>query len=226
MTKFFRNLFLGFYFYIWEIWDFCHAALKFYWQPKFAITDLLLHLFYPFTAADRICYKHLHQSPEERVQIWYGETSLIGFQKICNAAKVSDQDHFFELGSGRGRLVFWAQTFIKCKTTGIDINPTFIRRAQRLQRWLRWKNIEFMPVNFLDAPLNQATCIYLYGTAFEKPSWPNILSALRQTKPGTKIITVSKSLAEWGDAENFRCLESLWIGYVWGKSPVYIQERC
>lgn len=226
MIKFFKSLFLGFYFYIWEIWDFCFAALKFYWHPRFALTDILLHIFYPFTLADRICYNHLRQAPEDRVQVWYGETSLISFQKICREADLNNEGHLFELGSGRGRLVFWAQTFLKCKTTGIEINPKFVKRAQQLQRCFGWKDIEFIDSNFLDAPLEKASHIYLYGTAFEPPSWPNLLSALKKTEKGTKIITVSKSLAEWGDTENFRCIKTLWVGYVWGKSPVYIQERC
>lgn len=226
VIKFFRNLFLGVYFYLWEIWDFLFAALKFYWHPKFALTDLILQIRYPFTVADRLCYRFLKDSSEERVQKWYGETSLIGFQRICRAAKLTAQDHLFELGSGRGRLVFWASSFLKCRTTGIDINPKFIRSANQIQRWLRWQNIKFLESNFLDAPLEEATCVYLYGTAFEKPSWPNLLDTLRKTRKGTKVITVSKSIAQWGDTENFRCIETLWVGYVWGRSPVYIQERC
>jgi len=226
IIKFFRNLLLGFYFHFWELWDFCLAATKFYWRPKFAITDLLLHLLYPLTVADRICYNFLKVAPEDRVQIWYGETSLNGFQKICRAANLSEHDHLFELGSGRGRLVFWAQGVIKCRATGVDINPKFIKRALQLQRLLRWRNIAFINANFLDAPLTEATCIYLYGTAFEQPSWPNLLTALRTVQPGTKIITVTKSLADWGDTENFRCLDTLQIGYVWVRSPVYIQEKC
>ena len=145
---------------------------------------------------------------------------------MCEAAQVTPKDHLFELGSGRGRLAFWADRWLNCTVTGVELNPIFVRKAQRIQRRFRRQNLSFLNINFLQAPLEKATVVYLYGTAFEKPAWPNIIQALKNTPPGTRIITVSQSLFDWGGSkDDFRLEQTLWISYVWGQAPVHIQTR-
>jgi len=223
--KFLQSFFLGIFFTAWEILEYLFCVGKYYHRLKFGVTDLYLLIRYPLTSSYHICFAFLKDHPEERVQVWYGETALSTFEKITTAAKITEKDHLFELGSGRGRLVFWASTFLGCKTTGIDINPTFIKRAKKIQQWLKWEKVDFLEANFLDVPLSQASVIYLYGTAFEAPAWPLIIEELSKTKSGTKVITVSRSLAQCGDTQFFKCNQTLWVRYVWGKGPVYIQER-
>ncbi|MEJ2680324.1 MAG: class I SAM-dependent methyltransferase [Gammaproteobacteria bacterium] len=225
VIKLVKSFAMGVYYHVWEWVDYLLTVLLFYRKPGFALTDLLLQSTYFFSSADRLCFTYLQHQPEDQVQIWYGETPLRSFKTLCQAAQISSEDHLFELGSGRGRLAFWADRFVQCTVTGVEINPIFIARAQRIKRLFRRHKLRFLQTNILDAPLAEATVIYLYGTAFEKPAWPRILHALQQTRPGTRVITVSKSLAEWGDTGHFALIHTHWISYVWGKAPVYIQTR-
>ena len=225
LLKYPEYLLFGCYYHACEIIEFGHVVWRYYRYPRFALADSLIQLKYLFTNADRICFSYLKHFSTRDVQRWYGETYLSTFAKISRAADLSPDDHLYELGCGRGRLVFWASEVLGVETTGIDLNPVFIRRAESVRGRIRNRLAHFRCENIMQADLSDATVVYLYGTAFEEEAFPGLVSLLKKTAPGTRILTVSWPLTRLVDDGSFYTDKEMSGRYLWGKGTVYINIR-
>ncbi len=224
----FRNIsYLGFgiYYHACEIIEYWRVVFRFYRFPRFALADLLIQFRYLFTNADKVCFNYLKIFSHRDVQRWYGETYLTTFAAICKAASVRQDDVLYELGCGRGRVVFWASEVLKIKATGIDLNPVFIQRANDIQRLSKSIRTEFLCKNLMDADLSAATVVYLYGTAFEEDAYPGLLKVLKTAVTGTRIITVSWPAEKLTDEPLFRVETKITGRYLWGEGDIYINIR-
>ncbi len=219
------GFFFGVYYYCWEFFEYFRAIIKYYRHPSFAKADSLIQIFYFFTNIDRRCYNFLKKFPASEVQYWYGETPLTTFDTICQALALTPQDTLYELGSGRGRLVFFTALVKQTRAVGIDLNPIFINRARRIKRWLHLSNVEFIEKSIMEVDLKEASIVYLYGSAFEKEALPNLMSMLCTASKGTRIATVSFPLIDYCDDNLFMITDTFWVRFVWGEAPVYIHQK-
>lgn len=219
------HFFLGIFFYVKEAIEYGRVVTLYYRYPRFVYAELLLRLSYLGARPDSICTQHITHHSAAEVQDVYGETPLTTFATICRAAHVKAGDTLYELGCGRGRLVLWAGMVLQVNAVGIDINPTFIKRAQRIKRWTNSNNINFRCANIVNCDLSQADVVYLYGSAFEQRAIPNLLAMLSTAQPGTTIITTTWSLIELSDCGDFVLNQQLMGEYLWGKTSVYIHTK-
>lgn len=176
---------------------------------------VVLSSLYLFCNPFRKCRKFFQKRGEQEIHM-YGETPFASWKKIAEAAELTKEDHFFDLGCGRGRLCFFNHYLIGCRATGVDWVPTFVRRA-RFTAWLfQLSAVNFLCKRLTEVCLEDATVIYLYTY---HPDEERInFSGMRK---GARVITVSEPL----NFEGFTLLKELQVDYPWGIADVYISIK-
>jgi SAM-dependent methyltransferase len=197
--------------------DLCRTIFRYWRKPTFALIDLSLLLSYFFKSPYRIAREFNDTEP-------YGETPLATLDAICKACPVGPSDVAYELGSGRGRSCFWLALFTGCKTVGIEYNPTFVSRAERLATAFRITNVEFRLSDILEADFDDASWIYLFGTALSEETIIKLAKRMEALKAGTKIITISYAISEYYKTKKIVLLKSLDVQFAWGTTQAYIHE--
>jgi hypothetical protein len=112
----------------------------------------------------------------EKVFLTYGEILFPSFNEIIKCMDISENDVFYDLGSGAGKsaLQFFLKTPVK-KVIGIEANEK--RSASSLKVYKQVKRefpelfeggriLKCLPSNFLDVDISDATIIYTCSTCF------------------------------------------------------------
>lgn len=182
---------------------------------RYAFIDLNLHWLYLGSNPYRMCRKFFQKRGEPNIHL-YGETPLTTWASIVALAKIQKNDHFLDLGCGRGRLCFWTHYWIGCQVTGIDWVSSFIRRANFLSRLFRMQNIQFVHQRMIDVSLEQATVIFLYTYHPDEEclDWEHVAI-------GTRIITVSDPILKKG----FTTIRQMTASFPWGETDVYVNKK-
>jgi SAM-dependent methyltransferase len=204
--------------------EYLNTIFSYYYNLKFAKSDISLFLMYMFHNPFGISKRFLMNKGIENVYA-YGETPLSTIDHIAKECHITANDNFFELGCGRGRLCFWLNSFIKCKVIGVEFVPEFIERAKRIQNKLGFKNIEFRTENILDTNLTGATVIYLYGTGFSADLMKALTDRFKALPSGTKIITVSYPLSDYAEKSQYEVMKRFPCKFTWGEGDVYLQIK-
>ena len=114
-----------------------------------------------------------------------------------------------------GPPLFLDESWIGCRTLGVDWVPSFIGKASFLSRLFRLDSLQFRVRSLGEANLEEATVVYLYTFHPEEDRLD--FSRLR---PGARVITVSEPLLE-GFSLKTRGLAA----YPWGETEVYINIK-
>jgi len=181
---------------------------------RFALADILLWGQYLLKSP----YRHARQLSRHNL---YGETPLKTLRACAKQCRILSHDVVFEIGCGTGRTAFWLHEFVGCRVTGIDHVETFIRRANRVKHWLHLDGVTFLVQDVLEASLDEATCIYFYGTAREDAFVEALVQRFLLLKPGTRIITTSYPLSDYHP--RFEVTKTFQGSFPWGKTDVYLQ---
>lgn len=181
----------------------------------FFILDFFVCFCYLFCNPFRICRKYFQKVGEQEIHM-YGETPFAVWKKIAEAVDLKREDHFMDLGCGRGRLCFWSHFLTGCRSTGIDCVPTFIRRARFAARLFRVSGVSFFWKRLCEAPLEEATVVYLYTYHPEEEQID-----FSRLPEGARVITVSEPLIR----EGFVLLKTLDVLYPWGRSEVFVSLK-
>lgn len=206
-------------------YDWFRVIFRYYLRnPRFALIDVCCRLHYTLNSPFKICDNYNALFPESDVQC-YGETPLKTLQLIASKAKIRADNLVYELGCGRGRGVFWLNSYLGCDTLGIDINPIFIHRAKRIKRWFSLKRVDFDQVLMHQLDCRGAEVIYLYGTSLSDEYIRKLVTHFCELASGTKIITVSYSLLEYGAQEHYEVVERFTGRFPWGISDIFVQVR-
>ncbi len=174
-----------------------YVIRNFYRSPRFALMDLLLGLSSLFFNPYRIC------------KTTYGETPIRNFKQIAAAADLSCEDHYLELGSGRGKTCFWAAHFIGCKVKGVESVPLFVFLSKIL-----FKNARFVCESMFETDLKKATVVYYYHLEGKSPRFETM-------RPGSRLITISEPI----ESAAFTVIKSLDVEFPWGTTQAYIHKR-
>jgi SAM-dependent methyltransferase len=190
---------------------------------KFLGIELCFFAAYFFKNAYRVNKEFLLNRGEKNPYV-YGETPLTTFDKIARECQLLSSDTVIELGCGTGRTSFWLATFVKCQVKAIDYVPQFIQNASRIKRLFPLSNLHFLCEDFMDSRLAQATCIYLYGTCLTDSQIETLIQKFSVLPAGTKIISVSFSLADYRSSL-FTIQKVFTASFYWGKTEVYLNLR-
>ena len=215
-------LFLNFRVTVRNLGEFVRVAYRYYRNTRFAKADLLLLSQYVFHNPYRISRAHLQKTGAEDVYT-YGETPLTTLESIAKECGITERDTVVELGAGRGRSCLWLRYFVKCKVIGIEWLPAFVQKAQYVIQKCDIKGVEFLQEDMLTADLSDVSEVYLYGTCMSDEDIRVLLERLQSLTPGTKVITVSYPLTDYGDG--FEVLRRFPARFTWGDADVYLHAR-
>lgn len=179
---------------------------RYYRNVRFALVDLGFCFFAFFFNPYRICRKFTGTHS-------YGETPITTFAELAKAADLTKEDVFVDLGSGRGKLCFWASSWIGCDCRGVEQVPGLVRLSQ----WLAWAfrvPVRFDQEKLETADLSHATVVYLYTMEWDE-------TLLLEMQPGARVITVGSPV----DLEGFAVVKRIEARYPWGVADVFIQQR-
>lgn len=216
--SFFEDLRTFFAVRLFNLSDFLLTAFRYYFKPKFALIDISLLLSYFFKSPYRIAREFKESEP-------YGETPHKTLAKIVKACPITLDDVVLELGAGRGRSCFWLAFFQPCKKViGIEYIPDFVTKAQSLARFFNVQNVEFRCEDMCKSKFNEATWIYLFGTALDDATIKQLITRFDECKPGTKVITISYALTEYAPHSKIKLLNTIEVEFAWGKTECYIHQ--
>ncbi|MBL8195326.1 MAG: methyltransferase domain-containing protein [Blastocatellia bacterium] len=154
----------------------------------------------------------------------YGETPCLTIKKILEEANIQPTDHFVDLGCGRGLITIFVNLYFQIPTTGVEIIPTFIRRAQVISKTLGLTKVRFIKENLSWVTLEQVgrgTIFYLAGTTFQEELLAKITNRLELLPVGIKLITLSDSII----SPHFKLIKVSEYYFSWGKTEVYFHEK-
>jgi hypothetical protein len=197
---------------------------QFYRDASFQTCDRTLLSYYSFSNPYRIVKNH-YLSLGEKQPHQYGETPLTSLEKIARECHLSEKDHLFELGCGRGRGVFFLAHALKCRVHGIEWIPQFVAIASAVKRRTSFSTVQFSCQNMLETNLSEATAIYLYGTCLEETFLAKLATSFLKLRPKCKIITVSYPLASYTDLKVFPVEKSFKVAFPWGIADVFLQSK-
>lgn len=209
---------------LFNITDFVFNLRYYFRSFSFFKRDFLLFFFYYFKNPFRLSRRFAETKGKKDIYT-YGETALQIVEEVAHRCNLSSQDHFFELGCGRGRACFWLASFFSCKITGIDEIPFFIRTAEKIQSYSGCQKTSFIVDDFFTADLSKASVIYFYAICLEDEEIKKMIHRFNPLKKGTKIITVSFSLADYESTTSYKIVDSFDGFFAWGKGTIYIQTK-
>lgn len=115
-------------------------------------------------------------------------------KRIENLANIKENNIFYELGCGNGRIVFYlARKYPQAKFIGLEIYWPLYLFCQ-LRKWLgHYQNVRFYLKNLYHQDLSQADIVYIFGMP---RTIKNKLEQkfLDELKVGAKIISYSFSV--------------------------------
>ena len=92
--------------------------------------------------------------------------------------KLSQDDILVDLGSGDGRVCFYASKKYRCKAIGYEIDKELYNKGVATNKWAR-RNVEFYNKDLRKADLSKATVIYCYP--YNSGPYPNMLKQVTET---------------------------------------------
>lgn len=224
LKEFFALIWINLTVMLSNIVEFIKVAFRYYGNFPFLKADLSLRLMYLFHNPFSISKRFLRQRGEENIYA-YGETPLTSLEIIAKEAEIGSHDCVYELGAGRGRGCFWLHSFTGCSVVGIEYNPAFVERAIRISKRLKIQGVEFRLADMREIEYKGATVCYLYGTCLNDADIKQLIEKFSHLPSGTRIITVSYSLADYTEASWFEIMKRFTVPFPWGQADVYLHVK-
>ena len=198
----------------------------FYWfQYKMAWVEIGLFWQYPILSPQYANRKFLKKHNLNQ-SFLFGETPLSALASIFDKIDIPKGMIIFDVGCGWGRSTFFLHNYTQAhRTVGIDIQPDFIKKAEKIRKWLRRDYMVFLKADIREIDYQDADVIYLYGTCLE----PQIIKDLAkkwdtELASGTIIITTSYSLNTYAENSRIILRKCIPIRYLWGECDVYYHQ--
>mgnify|MGYP001052342183 CR=1 FL=1 len=222
------NAFIHFpYYTIMELLHRLHDMLYYYKNTEFRKADLALFRAYLFRNPYLMCRRYLSSKKciepnKDKVQVIYGETLCMTFELLIAKLAITEHDIVFELGCGRGRGCFFIHAMTNAEVVGIELNPTFVKKANVIKDKLAITNMSFVQDNIFEADLSRATVMYFYGVAFSDTATIGLIEKFCQLPAGIRIICIGFSLNDYYDQPLFDEIDEFEVFFLWGKTQVYV----
>lgn len=200
-----------------------HVARNHYRNAAFRRVDRALLARYRFRNPYRISRRFLESQGVGDVHT-YGETPLSTIERLARQCGLNHGDVVYELGCGRGRTAFWLRVCVGCSVVGVELVPSFVKLAGDVRGETGLDRIEFRNEDFLETDLDDGTFIYLSGTCLPDEIIERLTCRLATLKPGTRILTISYPLSEYGTAASFRLVSRFPARFAWGETTAFLQE--
>ena len=190
----------------------------------FLTSYMLLSLSYLWSSPYTISRRYLKWQGAKDVYS-YGETPLTVMDTIVCRVGLEPGCRIFEFGAGSGYTSLWLYHVRGCRVTAIDVVPGFIRRLGSLVKWRKITGITVRGESYLDTPLNQADCVYLYASNLDDDEITLLVSHLARLREGGQVITISYALVDYDKDGLFQLVDQFAVIFPWGEAEVFVQVR-
>ncbi|WP_348519193.1 class I SAM-dependent methyltransferase [Chlamydia gallinacea] len=174
-------------------------------------------------------YTHLRRSGQSSLLYEgnvYGETPWSVLNKISTEFGITSKDVVYDLGCGLGKACFWFSHVVGCQVIGVDNQSTFICFASRFHKWLSSQPTLFFQESFDEIQLEQASCVYFYGSSYSLKVLKRVLKACESLSSGNMVISISFPLNSLPRGSEFFFTEkSCDVRFPWGKTTAYKNIR-
>ena len=116
----------------------------------------------------------------------HGEILDVGIEKLISMMRLSENDVFLDLGSGRGKVV--QQVFLNSRAkeaVGIellfDLHDAAKTAAEKIRKEINNRRLTFLCGDFLKTPLPFATVLFINSTCFSQSMLRAIGKIINQT---------------------------------------------
>lgn len=161
----------------------------------------------------------------------YGELYYYSVVKLLSNLTINPCDHFLDIGSGLGKLVFQVFLTTPAKAvTGIEINAARHEIAQNLKDTIlhfqdnpftALRSLNIIQGDFLKQDWTNVTIVYVCSTVFSYA----LLEAMGQKINNMQTVHTVVSLRKLADLLNFRLKKKIFLQGTWDKTVCYIYER-
>ncbi len=207
---------------VFRLFEWVRVVVLYYRNLSFLLGDILLASQYLWRNPHQVS-KAFMKSRGERNLYTYGETPLTTLDRIARKCGILSKDVVYEVGCGSGRTLFWLRHFVRCRAVGVDYQPTFIRRANRVKQWRHLDQVDFLLEDMLQTDYRKATVLYLYGTCLEDAMIEKLVGRFQDLKSGTKVVTVSYPLTDY--SSDFSLAKQFSASFPWGKAELFLNIK-
>lgn len=161
--------------------------------------------------------------PKREGDFVYGETPFWTADQLLKWAEIKPGGTIWDLGCGRGSLLFFGAIRFDLSAIGIDLIQLYPRVGKLISRKLNLEKMTWMEANFLDvdfSTLPSPNLVYVAGTTFSEKTIEALSSKLEMLPAGTKIISLSAPLS----SKRFEVLDQKKFWFSWGKATAYLSE--
>jgi hypothetical protein len=160
----------------------------------------------------------------------YGEVLPESINKLLAAINITENDIFFDLGSGKGKVVaqIFMQTNVK-EAHGIEILPNLHVEAEEIKNKImqnhadkltNQRSISFKQGSFFDVPLTGATVVLIASPCFS----PSMLHALGERINKTPTIHTVLSLRPIATLSRVTFKKVLRVEGTWDTALCYLYQ--
>ncbi|MCX5708519.1 MAG: methyltransferase domain-containing protein [Candidatus Omnitrophica bacterium] len=136
----------------------------------------------------------LHDEREEQVSYQGTDYDLIRKMLRSSQLKLSPEDVMYDLGSGYGRMAFYAAlTQPAKKIVGIEYVPERVQRCRQVQKRLGLANVEFRQERVQDADFQDGTVFYLFNP-FSEETLNKVTSKLKELAKRKEIRIIAAGI--------------------------------
>jgi hypothetical protein len=195
------------------------------WGPIFRIkklwrVELCYWLFYTFRFMPLDIMMQAARLDRPFSDFKYGDTPWFTSYDILKEAGVCPQDKLFDLGSGRGKVVFMGNLGFGCEATGVELLPVYTKIGRRIVKTLGTDSISFWQKDFLNVDISTASVVYACAAAMASETLEDLLLLVNQLSPGARWISVG-----WkSEHEQLKLTEEKEYFFSWGWATVYFYE--
>jgi Histone methylation protein DOT1 len=174
-------------------------------------------------------YNKLKEKNKNDVFSTYGEIIPAGVNKIINNISIDENDVFFDLGCGCGKVVtqFYYQTCVK-SSNGVEFSTTRFLQAQEIKEKIKKNEVtadrlKFYRSNFVNKnlDLSKGTIFYSCSTCFSDDLMKKIWDKISDNKNLNAII-ILKDFPETCDFSRVKRTKSIEVPCTWAKSGAKI----
>ncbi|MFN8612556.1 MAG: class I SAM-dependent methyltransferase [Vulcanimicrobiota bacterium] len=141
----------------------------------------------------------------------YGETPLGTAYELLSWAGLQPEEHFCEIGCGRGVTGLVAAGVFQARVTGVEVVPALAQKARWLARALR------LPVEVLEGPPYPTADLYfLTPTTWSEENWLRVVAQLEKAPDGSRALVLSQPLPGW------RLEQKRSLPFSWGPNRVFL----
>lgn len=175
--------------------------------------------------------KEIHQSYFAIDNEIYGELLYYSVVKLLKYLKLSESDHFLDIGSGLGKIAF--QIFLSTQVTkvsGIEIHNQRYAISKHVQKKIEKtlpalfdsrRTLEIISGDILRHNIDSVSVIYIASTVFSYA----LMDALGKKINASLSVQKVASLRKIPQLTSFSLTEKIFLQGSWDIAPCYIYQR-